>query len=1093
MEIYVLGPICLGTRENRLSLGSDKERCILASLALSAGRPVAMETLIDRLWDNGSPKKARESVHTHVSRVRRAIRTATASLPAPPAGGQPPAITHHAHTYTLRIDQECVDWHRFQRLTAQARARSDTGDDAAAAALFHEGEALWEEEALAGLPGIWPERIRARLAEERLGAATSRIAAELRLHRFHGVIGPLSSLTAQHPHDETLLEFLMLAYYGCGRHPEALRVYQNARRVLRDELGADPSEQLARVHQDILRRTPLAELIPFPADARRSSLPHRSSARPDEPPVVPPPRNLPRHTSLVGRQAELRRLCAAVDAAVRPHGDSGPAPGIIALEAISGMAGVGKTAVAVSAADRLGERFPDGQIYLDMRAHARIQDPLTAGAALATLLRLLGVAPADVPGEIEERTALWRTLLAHKRAVVILDDAADTDQVRPLLPDSGSPSLLLITSRRHLAGLPGANWLALDVLLPDEATALFRRFAGEERTRDAGAVDHIVQLCGYLPLAIEIAANRFNARPSWTLATLRERLSRGPGRLGELQDGYSAIARAFEMSYQHLTATQQSAFRLLALHLGTEFGPHAAAALLNLPLGETEQVLETLLHSHLLQEPAPYRYRFHDLLGEYARTLAFSEDPEEERERAVRRLIDCYLRTADAADRLLFPRRVRLPRPDLTKGAPLPVLRHAEDAREWFTTERSNLLTAERHARTHGPAGHAAGLSHALAGFLDSECHWTDADRMQRHAVDHWERAGDRYALCLALLALSTTHANTSRYPQAEEAAWRALGLARETEATGAEAEALRTLGLIKWHLGQSHEALSLHRETLKIHLRSGDTWARAGCENNIAIALLYLGHHQDALKHFTHAIHNFQLAQDTGGAAKCINNLGDLHTRTGNAAMARRSYEEALRLSSTLGNPAVQVTIQANLAGLLVDSRDAQDITSGLDMYQECLFMFRRLGDRRNEANSLIGLGLAHHRLDRHAEAVDHHHKALQLARAIGAAHEEAHALHRLGTAQAALGDIDAAAGHLEMSIALADRIQAREQQARALDALAAIRLRQGRRDIAREVWEYAFGIFQELDAPEADRVAEHLATLDQSERGREAGRQAP
>ncbi|MGW7577702.1 BTAD domain-containing putative transcriptional regulator [Streptomyces sp. NPDC054765] len=1094
VDIYVLGPICLGARDRRVGLGSDKERCILASLALSAGRPVSLETLVDRLWDERPPAKARGSVHTYVSRVRRAIRTAAAGAtaapgseePVPSPAGPPPAITQHAHTYTLAITPERVDWHHFQKLAAQARSQSDEGNDNAAATLLHEAEALWEDEALAGLPGIWPERTRARLAEERLGAATSRIAAELRLRRFQGALGPLSSLSAHHPHDEMLLEYLMLAYYGCGRHADALRVYQDARRRLREELGTDPSDQLTRVHQHILRRAPLRELVPYPADARRARAPERAVdlTGPRRSGVSAPatPRNLPRHTSLVGRGTELHRLCAAVVDTTDDPAEAGPAPAVISLEAISGMAGVGKTAVAVTAADHLGARFPDGQLYLDLRAHARVQAPLNAGAALATLLRLLGVAPDAVPRKVEERTALWQTLLAHKRAVVILDDAAGTDQVRPLLPGSGSASLVIITSRRHLAGLPGTRRLALDVLPPDDATALFRKFAGQERTRDATAVDHIVQLCGYLPLAIEIAANRFNARPSWTLTTLWELLSRGPGRLGELRDGNSEIARVFEMSYQTLTALQQTVFRQLALHLGAEFGSHAAAALLNLPLEETDRLLETLLHCHLIQEPAPHRYRFHDLLGEYARALTFSEDTEEERKGALHRLVDFYLHAADAADRLLYPRRLRLPRRNPGAATALPPLRHAVHAKEWLTVERSNLLTTERYARVHGPSDRAALLSHVLAGFLDAECHWTDTDRMQRHAAEHWERTGDRHARCLALLDLGATHTNTSRYPQAEEAARRALALARAVDAPEAEADALRALGILQWHLGRTHEALGLHRETLRIHLRSGDIWARARCENNIAIALLFLGEPQDSLKHFTNAIKNFRLSGDDRNAAKCINNLGDLHMRTGNTDLAKRAYEEALALATELGSLADQVTAQANLAGLLIASQDPHDITSGLDMYQECLCAFRRLGDRRNEGNSLIGIGIAHHRLGHYAEAAGQHGKALALARGIGAANEEAHALHRLGAAEAALGNPGDAAGHLEMSIALAERIQAREQKARSMDTLADVHLQEGRRDAAREMLECAYGIFQDLDESEAARIGRRLAAIAES-----------
>ncbi|WP_030373800.1 AfsR/SARP family transcriptional regulator [Streptomyces rimosus] len=1061
MEVFVLGPICLGAGTHRLRLGSDKERCLLASLALSAGRPVALETLVDRLWDGSPPCKARESVHTYVSRLRRSLRTAAAGTARPGA----PAISRHAHTYTLDVVPGSVDWHRFQDLVACARSLSDGGDDAGAVQLLQEADSLWQGDPLAGLPGVWPERMRTTLTEHRLSATTSRVAMQLRLGRFSEALDALPSLVDQYPEDESLVGYFMLASYGCGRHADALRAYQEARRRLRQELGSDPGDELTRIHQHILRRTPPRDILPrnpghVPDGFRAALTPH----------------NLPRQTSLVGRHTEMQRLRAIVAGAIRRE-DSDSAPSIVALEAISGMAGVGKTALAVNAASTLGRHFPDGQLYVDLRAHARIQEPLNAAGALAALLRLLGVPAGTIPSELDERTALWRTLLAHKRAVIILDDAADTDQVRPLLPGP-SPSLIIITSRRHLAGLPGAQSLALDVLPPEDSVALFRAFAGHDRTQDVTGISRIVDLCGHLPLAIEIAANRFNARPAWSLAHLRERLTRGPGRLAELHDGYSEVARAFEMSYQTLTSTQRSVFRRLSLHLGAEFGPHAAAALLGLPQEQTEQLLESLLHCHLLQEPAPDRYRFHDLLGEYARALAHSEDDEETRDLAVRRLIDFYLTAAGAADTLLYPRSARLADRHLVTGSTPPAvpLRNADEAKNWLITERSNLLTVERYARTHGAPAQAAVMSHVLAEFLDSECHWVDTDRMQRHAVDHWEQAGELHALCLALLDLSATRTNTGHYPEAETAGRRALELARRTDTPDAEADALRKLGILRWNHGQNHEALALYRQALAVHMRSGNTWAQARCENNFAISLLHLGRHQEALEFFTKAIDTFQRAGDTRNAAKCINNLGDLHVQVGSIELARRTYEESLTLTKSVGSLSDLATVQANLAALLSASAERSEILSGMDMYRECLFTFRRLGDRKNEGNALIGLGTAHYSLGQFAEAATHHRQALALARSIGAAQEEAHALRCLGSAEAAQGRSAAAAESLCEAIALARRIQFPEEEARASDALAGVRLREGHREDAQALWRQAFELFVGLDKCSADRIARQL-----------------
>ncbi|WP_411143337.1 AfsR/SARP family transcriptional regulator [Streptomyces sp. x-80] len=1100
MEIFVLGPVCLGSQQRRIALGSDKERCILASLALAAGRPVALGALVSRLWDGDPPDKARQAVHTYVSRIRRTLRRAQASTSTPDdartgratdakTGTTAPAITHHAHTYTLDADPDCVDWHRFQRLAAQARSLSDDGNDEAAAALLHEAERLWHGEALAGLPGNWSERMRTSLAEKRLGVTSSRIAMELRLRRFTDLLGDLSALVGQYPDDERLVNDLMVAYYGCGRHADALRVFEEARRRLRAELSAVPGEELTRTHRHILHRGPLEALLP-------------GSAADHGDPSATPPRNLPRHIPLIGRHTEMRRLRAAVDAVMNSGSGTGTGAGsgtdagggrggsgsriggsgscghIVALEAISGMAGVGKTAMAVSAAHLLGERFPDGQLYIDLRAHTQVQDPLSAGAALAVLLRLMGVPAGGIPSDIEERTALWRTILTRRRVVIVLDDAADAAQVRPLLPGA-SPSLVIITSRRRLSGLPGARALALDVLPPDDAVALFREFAGADRTResDVREIARIVGLCGYLPLAIEIVANRFSARPSWTLRILRDRLSRGPGRLGEFRDGHSEIARAFELSYQTLTVDQRAMFRRLGLHLGAEFGPHAAAALTGLPLDQAEWHLETLLRCHLLQEPAPNRYRFHDLLGEYARVLAFSEDSEEERDAALRRLIDFYLFAAVRADTLLYPRRFRLPVQEMADLAlsPLPIWHSAEDAKDWLTTERSNLLTAERHARTHGAPDRAALLSHALAGFLDAECHWTDTVRMHRHAVDHWERADDRRALRLALLDLSATHANTSDYAHAAEAGRRALALARAADDTDTTAEALRALGVLHWHLGKNDEALALYKETLEIHRASGNAWDLARSQNNIAISFLFLGDHHRARKYFCQAIENFQKLGDQRNLAKTLNNFGDLHTQMGEQGLARQTYEESLRIAKRIGSLSDQATVQVNLAGLLAATGDEL----ALDMYQECLFIFRRLGDRKNEANSLIGLGKAHHLFGRPAEAATYHGKALELARNIGAAHEEVESLRRLGQAEAEMQQLPDAAEHLEAAIAAARRMRSPGEEARAADTLAAVRIHEGRAESARTLWQQAYDIFSSFDRGEAARIGKYLSDM--------------
>lgn len=1021
VEIQVLGPVGLGTVERRLDLGSDKERLLLAALALDVGRPVALDSLVDRLWES-PPSRARENIHTYVSRIRRGIRTLAPGAPSP-------AITHRTHTYTLVTEPDSIDWHRYLRLAEEARTVSAEGDDPTAAALLREADRLWEEP-LAGLPGLWAQRIRTTLAEKRRAIVTARIAMELRLGRFAESAGELAGLVDEFRGDEGLAGQLMIAYYGGGRHAEALDLYRNVRRILRSEFGTEPGEELVRIHRHVLGRGPVRELTGTPLVGRVSP------ARPH--PLQSVPGHLPRQPPLVGRHEEMERIRTAIETASRDGA-------IITLESLSGMAGVGKSALAIRAAHEFGDRFPDGSLYINLRAHAPGQEPLAPGAALATLLRLLDIPPKSIPSEVEERAALWREALGHRRALIVFDDAAGPEQVRPLLPNTAG-CFTLITSRRRLVGLPRGRSLALDVMPATDAAALFRTFAGlddaEEACR-AEEIDEIVRLCGYLPLAIEIAANRLSAHPSWDLAVLRERLSRAGDRLTEIRDGYSEIMRAFEVSYQTLSSEDRRAFRLLGLHTGPEFGLGAAAALLGHPVSETERLLDSLLQCHLLQEPAPSRFRFHDLLGEYAGRLAAAQDSEEHREAALDRLVDHYLRTADHCDRLAYPRRIRLdvfgPRDVRPPASPagLQEPETAADALSWFTAERGSLLSAIEYLLVHGPRVRAALLCHVLAGFLDGECYWTDSIRLHEAAAEFWRGTDREGFLCHALLDLSTAHIGTGRYADAEQAATEALTIARTVGDRDTLAEALRELGIVHWHMGQNEQALSFQRESLALCSATDDQWREARCQNNIAINLLYLGEHEASLAHFQDAISGFRSVDDQRMLAKTLNNLGTLFRHMGQSVLARRTLERSLRIAERTGSPSDKATLQINIAEILTDSGDTE---AAIAMYQDALPVFRHLGDRKNEAITLTRLGHAHQCRAETEQAVAHLREALALATSIGAALEEVQAERLLGRCEFARGRSDAAVRHLRSALVSARRIHAPEEEARAEEALAEV-----------------------------------------------------
>lgn len=1075
MEVHLLGAVELSAQGSVVRLGSDRERCLLASLALDVGRPVSQEVLVGRLWDDEPPKTARANLHTYISRLRHALRTVGATTGQ---RSQPPTvITLRAHTYTLEAEPESIDWHRFLRLSREAAVAGRAGEDARALDGLDAAEGLWIGEALAGLPGIWPQSARDMMAERRLATVHTRLALCLRLGHFADVVSEASELTGRHPLDETLTRQLMVALYAVGRHAESLAAYQRARALFRDQLGSEPGEPLARVHGQILRRAALADLIPGlrPPTAPPSTRPPAESVPVAVSPVRAAPRHLPsRRQELVGREQEISRLLRAG----RRTGDSG---WVIAIEAISGMAGVGKSTLALHAAHRLGASFPDGSVFVDLRGHSVAQPPLTTEEALAALLRGFEVPPQEIPPDLQARTAQWQTLVAGKRAIIVLDDAAGTRQVLPLLPD-GSPSLVLITSRHRLVELPAAQPLFVDVLPLDDAVGLFQRLVGPERATDTGRIADIVARCGLLPLAVEITASRFKARPSWDLDHLMERLSRSPGRLQEMRDGYREVAVAFEMSYHALTPEQRSAFRRLSLHPGPDFGLYAAAAIIGEPLDRTERLIEDLLEYCLVREPRPERYRFHDLLGEFAATLAGLEEPAEERDAALRRLGGYAIRAADRADRLLHPHRNRLDQFAPQGPVSLPRMADAAAARTWLSAELEGALTIERILRQQGNLRQAAQLAHALGELADSEGYWREGVTMHEAAAAHWRAADHPRAESRALLDLATAHARIGRYPQSAEAVERALALARGCEDAVVTAEALGQLGVLQWHVGEYDAGLVLHQQCLELRRRSGDTRGYGRSLNNVGIAHLYMGDYRGALENFTAALAAVREAGDVELQATFLNNLAEFHLRTGDADSARACFKEALVIGAVVLSETNRAVIRTNLAAAVAESGDSE---AALELGRTALTTFRRTGDVRHEAYSLNVLGKVLLGAGLWQEAKAHYEDALRLARGIGASHEEAAALRGTGTVERALGQLPQAQMHLEAAAALAQRIQAPEEEALATDVLARLLWDEGRTEEARDLWRHALALFEPLNPLESDRIRRSLARDDQGGSG--------
>jgi len=1010
-EIRLSGSVEIRAAGRRSDLGSTKTRLTLAGLAWDASRTVSVDTLIHRIWDEHPPGKAREALHSHISRIRGALRMAE---------GDAPAIVSRTNSYSLEVDPDRVDLRCYTSCVERARSLRDGGDEEAVLRLLDRAEGRWQGEALAGIAGSWAEHVRSAVGETRLVAAMTRAEILLDGGRFTDAVPVLLPLAEAHPVDEALAERLAVALYGSNRTAEATRLLQRTRqRVVRD-IGLDAGRGLHRVHQGILAGTPAAALLPR-AGAGEKTTPGPTRRVPD---------NLPRDVPWAGRRDELRRLTAALS-------EGRGASDVVTVEAIHGMGGVGKTGLAVHLAHRLRDRFPDGRLFLHLGGWAADRTPPTPARALGELLRLFGLATKELPRELDELVALWRSVARDRRMLVILDDATSSAQISPLLPGA-SPTAVIVTSRRRLPGLPGVRPVSLDVLPPEDAAALFSQRLGNGRDTDPSDVAEIVRICGYLPLAIEIAASRLLARASWTTSDLLRQLTGGSGRLAQLRDVDRALTQVFAVSYDALNAEQQLVFRRIGLHAGVEFGPRAIAALAGFSLDKTEHILEELLAHYLVFERVPHRFAMHDLLRDYARSLVEAADTDsgDDLRRAVQRLVDHYVHVADQADRLAYPFRSRT---DLDIGdpaaPPCPEIFDARSAEQWLIVESANLLDALDWLVNHGTEHKLAISVHVLAGFLDMEGHLVEAEPLLRRAAAHWADAGDSLARARALLDLCAVYTHGSRYDEAISAAHEALDVARALGDRELESECIHQLSISLWQTGQYTLTRSLQKDSLSFLLQTGNLLRIARCRNLLGIIHLHLAENEDALACFTSALADFTEIGDERGRYSALNNVAEIQKKTGHPEAAEISYRQAMVVADRMGNPRDKATLQMNIASVM-DTLGRTD--EALALYGMVLPVMRDVGDRRGEAIALTRIGRAYRVAGRTEEALRQHVAALEVIRAIRAAGDEADVLYDMALAEIDAGRMTQAVAHLKESLAASRLIGASAEEARAAVLLA-------------------------------------------------------
>ncbi|GIJ76935.1 DNA-binding transcriptional activator of the SARP family [Micromonospora phaseoli] len=867
LRFDLLGPLTVYRDGQPLDLGSVKQRLLLAFLLARPGEAVLADELVNALWGDQPPASAGANIRTYVRGLRQALDHDGRIVTTP--GG-----------YLLRLAPDERDLDRFDAAAGRGRDALASGDPERAEADLAEALALWRGPALAGLPLPRPlSRWVEQLAERRLLAEEDHAGTKLALGASAQVIPRLRTLVDRHPLRQRAWGHLMTGLYHSGDVAGALAAFRRARQVLAEETGMDPGPELTRLHDDILHhRCPPA--VPAP----RSDRPAAGAARPR-------PEQLPIATpGFVGRQAQLARLDAAV-------GVPADGPTTVVISAVCGMAGIGKTALALHWAHRVADRFPDGQLHVNLRGYDGVESVSPADALLG-FLEALDVPLGRIPSSLDARIGLYRSLLANREMLIVLDNARDADQVRPLLPGAGR-CVVIVTSRDQLSTLvanEGARLLTLDVLTDTESMHLLRSRVDADRLEaEPAAVAEMIEAAGRLPLALSIVAARVATRPTFPLDAIAAEL-RPPGtRLEVLADG--DVRRVFSWSYQALSPDAARLFRLLGLHPGPELSGAAAAALLGWPRAAVTPVVRELTRLHLLTEHHPDRYAFHDLLRSYAAELAQRAEQADEGHQAHRRLYDHYLHSAHPAARLVQPQWTPVtPLPALAGNIHLPMA-DQDAALAWFAAERHVLLRVIRQAAATGFDAYAWQLAWALTTFLAPRGLWQDQLAAQQAALDAAERLGDLDAQATANRLLGRAASRLGQHDAAGRRLMRAISLYRQLGDQGGLAQTLHNYTEHCFLLGRRDEALTHAREALRLCRLASNRAGEGRALNAIGYMHAVAGNHAQAIADCTAALTQLRLIDDRNGQAATLDSLGFAYHRLGDHHQAVSCYEQSIEL----------------------------------------------------------------------------------------------------------------------------------------------------------------------------------------------------
>jgi DNA-binding SARP family transcriptional activator/tetratricopeptide (TPR) repeat protein len=1097
LSFGLLGPLAVVRNGERVALNTGKLRVVLATLLLRANQTVSVDELVERLWGAAAPSGARKTVQLYAMRLRRTLSDDSQAQPL---------VQTRPNGYLIDLEPGGLDLARFHQLRDESRLAAHSGDLVNEAARLSEALALWRGRALDDIPSESLQReMVPQLEELRLLVTERRVQVDLELGRHREVIGELFRLTKDHPWHEPYWIQLIQALARSDRLAEALETCRTTWQMFRAELGIDPGEQFQQLHRMLLDGGPATTTAVVPALAEEPGPPSFAAASSQLPPPV---RRFVGRADLVQRLGDLLTVGADTDA--------------VSIVNVSGPPGVGKTALALQVAHRLRARFPDGQLYVHLRGYTT-HPPLRPAAALAGFLRALGVPLGHIPGDLEGQAALYRSLLTGRRMLVLLDDAADPDQVRPLLP--GAPGcVVLVTSRSDLRGLAatqGADHLPLSVLSTADSIELLADLIGAERAAaEPEAVTELAKTCAHLPLALRIAGANLAADPHVGIAEYVHDLQE-PGTLAKLAidgDERAGVRMAIDLSYDRLSPEDRRLFRLLGMASCLDFTASAAAALAGMTPADTTRSLDRLTAVNLMHRSAPRRFQFHDLIRDYATERAHAEDTD--LVSALTRLIDFYLHTADRAARLLYPGVPRLLLPPPPGALASVALADEKEALRWLDDELSNLLAAVIRAANspHGGQHYAWQLVDALRGYVESRGCFVEALTACEAALDAAERAGDRPAQASVLNVIGLISYNLSDFRRVVEVHTKALEQARLSGDLTAQSHCLHYLGRAYTQLGQPKMAMSCHTESLATSRKVGNRDAEALALHYIGVAHTSFGQAEIAIEWHRQALAVSNEIGDRGMGYRALNGLGVASWVLGRLDDARKYHEEVLGYCQEMG---LELGVVALLGCLAETSCDAGRFELAASQARETIKRSLEIGDRRAEAGGLEIVATVAQRQGRNQEAIDGYNAALRLAETIdfsyGAASSslglarahrslgdpalaatlcrrvlvtlgetgmgilEAAALTELAYDHLELGELDAAGVEIVRALESASRRGQRLSEARALHVLGLIRQRVGGREDAIAHWQAALEIFADLRTPELDEIRALLGQVTQ------------